>query len=115
MKTDNLVSLREAAKAIGCDRATLRRLVEDRGLQAEGQRLGHSTFKLEDLRRIYDVEYLGHVRPYVPPTCDECWGFLHNHDGGKPCPRGSYEEGQRLDARWRMLSLAEQRRLLGVK
>jgi hypothetical protein len=27
----------------------------------------------------------------VPPTCNECWGFLHNHDGGTPCPPGSYE------------------------
>jgi hypothetical protein len=113
MKTDNPVSLREAAKTIGCDRATLRRLVENRGLQAEGQRLGHPTFRLEDLRRIYDLEYLGHVRPAAATTCDECWGFLSGHRGGKPCPPGSYAEGQWLDARWHALSLEKQRRLLG--
>jgi hypothetical protein len=114
MNEANLVSLRAAARELQIDRATLARLVAERGIAAAAFRGGHAVFAYAELRRVVDLEWYGHIRP-TTALCDECWGFIAHHHRGRPCAPGSYAEGQRLDAQWRTLSLAEQRRLLGGK
>jgi hypothetical protein len=91
MKTDNLLSLRAAARAFGMDRATLGRLVTERRVPPAGERGGHAVFDREALRRAVDLEFYGSSGGAVPPTCEECWGPLAHHRGGKPCEPGSYE------------------------
>lgn len=111
---DKSLSLRAAARQLQIDRATLARIVAERGVAPAGRRAGHDVFEYEALRRARDLEWYGGSAP-ERPWCRECWGWLSGHEGGKPCPPGSYDDGQRLDERWRALSLDEQRRLLGDK
>jgi hypothetical protein len=86
----DLLSLRAASREFHVDRATLARLVAERGVPQAGERAGHPVFDREDLRRAVGLEYYGSAAAIIP-TCGECWGPLAHHRGGKPCKPGSYE------------------------
>jgi hypothetical protein len=97
VKADNLVSLRAAARELQIDRATLARIVTERGVLAAGKRAGHDVFEYETLRRAVDLEwYGGSSSPTVGATCDECWGFINRHKYGRPCPPGWHEYSQEV-------------------
>ena len=87
MKT---ISLRAAAREFHIDRATLTRIVAERGIAPGGKRAGHAVFDRETLRRAVGHEFFGSASAIVS-TCNECWGPLIHHRGGKPCKPGSYE------------------------
>jgi hypothetical protein len=89
MKTDNLLSLRAAARELQIDRGTLARIVAERGVKPARRRAGHAVFEYAALRRAVDLEFYGGSTAAVP-TCDECWGPLAHHKGGKPCKPGSH-------------------------
>jgi hypothetical protein len=92
MKTNNLISLRAAARELEIDRATLTRIVNERRIPPAGHKGPHAVFELATLRRARDLEWYGSVSaPAAHTYCDECGGALTGHRDGKPCPTGSHD------------------------
>jgi hypothetical protein len=87
-------SLRAAAREFHVDRATLAKVVAERSVRPVGHRAGHAVFDRDDLRRVVGLEFYGSAAAILP-TCDECWGPLARHKGGKPCKPGSYDRNPR--------------------
>jgi hypothetical protein len=96
MTTDNLVSLRAAARELQIDRATLARIVADRGVAPAGHKGPHAIFELAALRRAVDLEWYGGSRAPALATCDECWSPIARHKYGRPCPSGWHEYSQEV-------------------
>ena len=84
-----LLSLRAAARQFNLDRATLARIVAERPVRQAGRRGGHPVFDSDDLRRVVGFELYGSAAAIIP-LCEECWGPLAHHNGGKPCKPGTW-------------------------
>ena len=46
-------------------------------------------FDSDDLRRVVGFELYGSAAAIIP-LCEECWGPLAHHNGGKPCKPGTW-------------------------
>ena len=59
------------------------RIVAERPVRQAGRRGGHPVFDSDDLRRVVGLELYGSAAAIIP-LCEECWGPLAHHNGGKP-------------------------------